>query len=466
MSLDETTLICCRYLLSHGLLSGVSGVGCLDSQGMTEPTTPASKRKFLAVAIAAVLIVSGTAFVWNQYFRYWTIEDIAAAVSGEVSAPDFKHSLANKTVTVKGTVTNITSDPTASGTLHRVELDDFDMLHLVYWDQVPFSVGERVKADVSFEWSCYNEEAHVYSPQLDFPVIFSVLPIATVLFACSTTCDLYWTVASEGDEISLAFDWVGEELPLGESNCSLQAGEHSFTQEYIDASRGWYYGTEIDRIDPISSGSGRSGLINYSDADGDGNLSAGDFITVKGLPRPDSESGVLCYMIRFGWDFPELADGAHLGLYLPLTKRGILVPDYSAGNYVRLSEQRIDNGFRMDVDYSLNNTIWPDTGIRLAYDFNCSDYDFPDPLVLTSLAEGTDFGVNATWISGPLTMGTISWTIKIRDANSDGILNIGDCISLLTDQPDSIASIEYLQIHLTYEPNDTELDYITLIAPA
>jgi hypothetical protein len=171
-------------------------------------------------------------------------------------------------------------------------------------------------------------------------------------------------------------------------------------------------------------------------------------------------------MIRLGWDFPELVDGAYLGLYLPLTKRGILVPDYSVGNYVRLSEQRIDNGFRMDVEYSLNDTIWPDTGIRLAYDFNCSDYDSPYPLVLTSLAEGADFGVNATWISGPLTMGTISWTIEIRDANSDGILTIGDCISLLTDQPDSIASIEYLQIHLTYEPDGTELDYITLIAPA
>lgn len=444
-----------------------SGVASQVGQSAIDSSSANSKRRLLAVSIAVILVASGTVLVWNQYFRYWTIEDVGATVTGDVLTPDFKHSLANRTIIVKGTVTNITSwpwlVPTTLGTLYLVELDDFDLLHLVYWDQVPFNVGERVKVDVSFEWSCYNEEVHVYSPQLDFPVISSVLGIATATFQVSLVCDIYWTASYEDDNLTVSFDWVGDGFPLDESNCSLRAGQHSFSQEYIDVLRPWCYGTEMDMIDPISSERGETGLISYSDADGDSNLSSGDSITVSGLSQPESDSGIKCYMILLGWDYDALVDDEPVGLYLPLTNRGLLLPDSSYGNFVRLNDHRIEAGFRMDVEYSLNNTFWSDTGIRMWWDFNCSDHNLPDPLYVPSLADGVDFSVDSIWRSDAFNMGEISWILEVADANGDGMLNVGDSMSIFTDQEESIPSIEYLQLALMYEPNGSELDRVTLI---
>lgn len=442
-----------------------SGDTSLNGQKTAKTTPHNSKRRLLAVAIAVAIVVAGTALVWNEYLRYWTIEDVAAAVAGNPAAPDFKQSLANKTVTVKGTVTNLTSHQTTLGVLFLVELDGFDMLHLVYWDSVPFDVGDRIKVDVSFEWSCYNEEQHVYSPQVDFPVIAYTLGMATYELAFSSMADVIWSARSENSEIEIEILWIPREVPLSTCNCTLRAGQHSWAIEYIDLMNPDGYGSVIYHADALSTLNSENGLVEYSDNDDDGNFSLGDMITVRGLERPDCSSGVMCYMVELGLDSLTRGIGGRdcLPIYLPLTEQGVYLPTLDSSHYAFLEVSEIGTGFRIDVLYTLGNVPWPSTSALLSYDLNLTDSTSSDWVHIVPFAESLDGGDESSWSSNPLTLGEMIWAVNVSDVNCDGVLGVGDYVLVWTDKPESIEDIDFLQFSLMYLPTSQEICRVPLI---
>jgi hypothetical protein len=442
-----------------------SGEASIERQQTAKPKAFGSKRKLLTVSISAALVVAGTALVWDQYFRYWTIEDVAAAVSGSPTAPDFKRSLANKTVTVKGAVTNITSSPTTLGILHLVELDDFDGLHLVYWDHIPFAVGDRIRADVSFEWSCYNEEQHVYSPQADFPVIGHALGIATYQMAFSAIANVIWSAQSVDGDIEIEFLWMPFEVPLSDCNCTLRAGLQSWVMEYLDVMDPEGYGRVICQTEALSSLNIGNGLVEYFDNDGDGNFSIGDTVTLRDLECPDCSSGVMCYMVELGLDSLTNGIGGRdcLPIYLPLMEQGVYLPTLDSSHYAFLEVSEIGIGFRVDVLYTLGNVPWPSTSAILYCDLNLTDSVPSDWVKVLPFAESLDGGNESSWSSNPIMIGEMIWTVNVTDVDCDGILSVGDHVVIWTGQPQLMKDIDFLQFILMSLPTSQEIDKVSLI---
>lgn len=421
------------------------------------------RRKLFVLVIAAVLIASGTFVVWNQFLRNWTMDDIAAAVTDNVTAPGFDHSLAGKTVTVKGTVTEIVSNVTTLGTIFFVELDDFVEIRLVYWDQVQFELGDRVKARVSFEWSCYNEESHVYSPQLTFPALGIALGMGTIFYNYSLIRDVFWTPSWKDGDATLTFDWVPERVPLDICNSTLSAGENSWALDYVEA-LGPTYGIEIDQMSALSLEASASGHICFNDSDGDGNFSTGDSITLKNLTRPDCESGVKCYRLDLylGPITSEWSGDGNIKVFIPLLKQGIFLEDPFCNHYAYASVAEESSGFRMSFEFSTENMLWSDLCFTFYFDFNCSDAQNPQYVTVYPNASGLDTGTEASSVV-PVTMGDSSWTINVTDAEGDGILGAGDRMTLWTDQTDGVAAVEYLCLFIVFEPDGTSVNMLVVV---
>lgn len=431
----------------------------MESQGSVEHKVTSKRKKVFAVALVVILVASGAAFVWYEYLRYWTIEDVAEAVTGSVAAPSFKESLVNRTVDVKGTVTDMISYNTTLGRLILVELDDFEDLHVVYWDEVDFGIGDKVVSEVSFERSQFNAETHVYSPQLDFPALCTTMGMESVIYAHSHIRDFCWVPSLEDDTVTVRFEWVGDEVPLGECNCSVRAGVFSWAVEYV-AILGGDYGVEIEWADSLLSTIDSGGPIDYDDADGDGNLSTGDSLSLSGLDVPDCESGFLCYMLHIGLGptSDEFGTGLYyLPMYLPVMKEGVLRNLDNARQYVCLDVTDMPDGFRLEVAYTAYPHLWSDTSAILYGDSNCSDTDYADTIRIDPFAEDLGTGSETTWYSGPLSMGDMTWTVNVTDVEGDGVIGVGDYVVLGSSESDVAGALEYLQFYLMYEPTDASL---------
>ena len=434
-----------------------------SGQGVADPKVGSRRKKLIAITIASVLAGSGAILIWNEYYRHWTVEDLAEAVTENPAAPGFKDSLANKTVTVEGIVTKISHMNTTLGGLNLVELDGFVYINLVYWNDVDFVVGDEIEADISFERSCYNGESHVYSPQLDFPALFSTLGMETVTFAVSHVQDMFWTVATDDNVTTIAFEWVGEEMPLSDCNCSLRQGEYSWTMEYIDLMGTTDYGTDITGSASLSTLVSSDGPMAYDDVDGDGNLSVGDTIRLRGLETPEVDSGFKCYLLLLGSpQFLEKSNVGFLSMYLPMTNRGMLRNMDATRSMAFMGLSDAPDGFLAEVDFAAYPIQWSDTYA----DLTCSvgtDMGETEFTTIDPFAEGLGQEGVTTWTSGPFDCCGFLWVVNVTDADGDGAVSAGDSIAVVTADADAEASLEYLSLSLTYSPSGTRIDSVEMI---
>ncbi len=435
-----------------------------EAQDTAERKTHSKRVKVVAVAVVVVLAVSGVAFVWYEYFRNWTIEDIAESVTGPETYPSFEPSLANTTVTVEGRVTGIESFSTSLGTVRLVELDDCLAPRLVYWGEIDFQVGDKIESDVSFEWSAFNENTMVLSPQLDFPALFPVIGMEITAFSVNLVSDIYWTSSIEDGVVTVELEWVRDEQPLSELNCSLRAGRSFWAGELVDLSRISTYGEEIEAFGALSSAVGSTGYIRYFDSDVDGNFSTGDSVSFSGLAVPETDSGVQCYVFVLGVDALTEVNGGYVGMYFPVMRPGVLhIEDSYGSHYADFEVQDEGDGFTLTVCFSTDMVNWSDLSFLMVSDSNSSDLEEPVFTWLDSFIEESATGSETVWSSGRVTLGDLVWEMNVTDMDGDGIVSIGDRVSLVSDEDDLDSALEYLRLELMYEPTDSSVQNFDLI---
>lgn len=417
-------------------------------------------KKLVAIVVVTVVATASLAAAWFVFFRANSIEDIAGYVVYDptVAAPGFKHSLAGDALTVKGKVTNITTYSTTLGNMSFVELDDYYMLHLVVWGEVPYDVGDRIKTQVGFEWSVCNDENHVYSPQLDFPVFAHLPAIATVVKSVAAVAGTVLTIASESNEslVLQVFD-RNPVLPLDQLNCSLRVGRHSFAQEYIDVlgigSDGHEYGNEIDSIVDLAAEQGPNGTLSFNDVDGDGNLSQNDTFELRDLDRPDMPSGAFTYALVLEIDSNEyqenLSADAYPMAYLVMTDRGVLSHPTQQTPYMRIEgEVMSDTEVKATFVRTERNPSWDD--VELAVHYSNQSYWTGS---WNPTAGGLNNGTQSLLEMQAITVGDLTLTCRITDISGNGVVNEGDYFVVTAAGGTPFTPGTHYEVLVLFEPN-------------
>ena len=427
----------------------------------TAPQTLTAKR-ILVLVVVAVVVVASSVVVWDRYFRYWTIEDVAKAMSDDPADPYFRHSLANRTVTVEGTVTDIENFDTSLGELNLVELDGETAPRISFWGPVDFAIGDRILTDVSFEWSSWNNDSRVYSPQLDFPVLYPSMGIESITFAYSMTSGVYWSFSTHDNITTIEIDWVSDPIPLDGCNLSLRAGISSWTDEYIDVLHPSDYGWEVYKVDNLSQQDDGHCTAAYDDEDADGCFSTGDMITLRDLEVPECDSGVRSYMVCLESSMLGEDPERPLPMYLLMLKNGILRNMAYADHFAALDVTEVSAGFLSTVEFSLDDTPWSDTEVQVEYSLNGS-YDFGSPLVIDNSSGHPGDGTEVTYPVGSVETGDATWLVNITDADGDGLVTRGDSVSFWTDRPDLIPALDEMLFTLSYAPMSSTIDQVVLV---
>lgn len=437
----------------------------MEDQGAVERRGLSKQGKIIAVIVVCALVGSGFAFVWSEYFRHWTMEDIADQVTGTETYPSFKPSLANRTVTVEGTVTDIQSCGTSLGAVHLVELDDCIAPRLVYWGEIDFQVGDEVESEVSFEWSAFNNNTMLLSPQLDFPVLFHILGATQVTLSLRDALDICWTYSMESDVVTVEFEWVRDELPLSELNCSLRVGRAFWAAELVETFKPDSYGEEILTLGDLSSAVGSTGTVRYIDADVDGNLSKGDSVILSGLDVPETNCSIQCYMFLIGVGPTLNVMDGYLSMYIPLMKAGVLYVNSSPSltPYADFEVQDEGDGFTLTACFSSGDVEWSEVSYLLSSDSDLSDWESQLFVGIDTFVDGPANGSETTWNSGPVTLGDLVWEMSVTDVDGDGVISLGDRISLVSDSDDVESVLEFLNLVLIYEPTAGTVQQFALI---
>jgi hypothetical protein len=351
-----------------------------DEEGKVAGERKSSKnRKIAAIIIVIILIQVSFIAVWYVYFRPWTIRDVANAcnvnfesmdsdlpylMDTEEESPSFSHALAGNSEIVKGRITNIITHVTTLGPLTNYELDNFEYIHLIEWALPRYDVGDEIEKKVHFEWSHWNEDVNVYSPQLDFPALITSTGIGLIMNKISLSRGLFLEVnqtESEGQVNISVFLPKGEGFPLELFNCSLRRGVSSWMDDYRDASVGYRRNHVIDSMPSLLDGSGENNQVVFADANYNGILDDGDYFTFN-LTEPEEDSGILTYILSINGGINTMGVDVLSGLcYIIMTNIGVLEYFSSSDErsaiytYYRLeitSENRTDEGIDTIINVS------------------------------------------------------------------------------------------------------------------
>lgn len=412
--------------------------GAEPASGAQTPRKPAEpmglRRKTIVIAVAAMVLVASGIYLWAEYLGPRSMEDIAALVINDPTpaSPGFKHGLAGDKITVKGKVTNITTVATTVGNMSKVELDHFDLIHLVFWDEIPYKVGDTIRANVRFEWSVCNDESHVYSPQLDFPTLATLPSVGVVLSAVAAVAGTVVTMAPEGDKTVLVrvFDQYPA-LSLAGTGCSVRVGRASFAAEYVDVlgigSENHSYGHELDSIDDLATGASRKGNISFLDSDHDGFLSRNDTFVLMNLTRPAQESGAYTYVLILHLSEPPNGRtvNAFALSYIVMTSRGPLAISESSSPYVRLGTEVLSQTeARFTFVSVLGQMSWDQLRIMLSDGINYAYWN--------AAAGDLDNGPMSREDLPSVSLGLLLATCTIYDVAGNGILDEGDYFTIST----------------------------------
>jgi hypothetical protein len=333
--------------------------------------------KMVALIVAVILVSAGGLYLWAEYLRHWSTEDVEEQVISDPTeaTPGFRHNLAGRTVTVEGKVAEVQTFTTTLGELTYVYTEGSDYIALVVWGENTYEVGKKIEMKVHFEWAKCNDETHVYSPQIAFPWQ-QMLGMGVVMDSLSATSgSVLIPEQIDADTIRLEVFDQYPALSLSDANCTLRVGASSYVAEYVSLLGIWNYGHQMDFISNLSTGTSESDLIEFVDMDHDGWITAGDYLDVSGIERPDEDSGFLTYLVTIGRT--NVTDSEYLtdilaGLsYLVVTKRGLMDIVYSSTStnpttpYARGSAS-VD-GYQVTVtcDRLMEQVSWDDLEIQL-----------------------------------------------------------------------------------------------------
>jgi hypothetical protein len=306
------------------------------------------EKKIIVILIVTNIVLVGFVVVWYFYLRPWSILDVASSANLEINKddeffawdmevenPGFSHELAGKSKIVKGIITDISSYETTLGPITYYELDNYSPIRLLEWDYPRFEIGNEVEKKVYFEWSQWNNDKNVYSPQLDFPTLGYTPEVEEIMnrVSCAEGLILELNSTSSFNTVKLTvFTPRGEGFPLELFSCSLKPGDRSWHNDYIDAGRGSHFVlgrdyedlTILDSIDSISNDSGENNITTFSDANNNGLLDNGDYFTFN-LSIPDKDSAVLTYVFSINGGARSQQRSVLYGLaYIVMTNKGVL----------------------------------------------------------------------------------------------------------------------------------------------
>ena len=417
-------------------------------------------KKVVAVIVVAIILGSAGLFVWFEYLRHWSIKDVIEEVINDpfVGTPGFSHNLAGRTVVVDGEVTNITTHQTTRGPLSLIELDDIDEMHLVAWGEVSYEVGKRISMGVKFEWSVCNNETHVYSPQLDFPV-FAYLPsIEVVLRAVAATAGVVLTIstADNGSIVAKVFDQFPV-LPLAGLNCSLRVGHSSFAAEYVDVmgigTPNHAYGHELDSIIDLATGAGRNGTLYFSDSDHDGNLSRNDTFVLRNLSRPAQDSGAFTYALVIEPNPFEHYNGDVFPVsYMVMTSKGLLRIEDRLSSYVRLGNEVVSSSeVRFTFASVLDPISWDHATFMLTDGMNM-DCSYWRPA-----AGDLDNGPMSREYLPSVTLNSLQANCEVVDVAGNGLVNEGDYFVISTWGGTCFSPDLNYTVAVMYEPTMSQM---------
>ena len=214
---------------SPGETGSIADAGGIEQSGTIEPTRALS-RKVIAIIVVIIVISASTCAIWYFYFRHWSASELAdRLVRSEIGGySGYDDDLAGKSVVVEGKVTSIERYDTALGTATVVELDEVDESSLVFWSNVSYELGETISRRVHFEWAFWNDEKHVYSPEvwLQFGYALGAAAIADAVSYVGSNGG-FTRVSNVDSDVRIEIGWLGEPAELGTTNCTLVSGTRS-----------------------------------------------------------------------------------------------------------------------------------------------------------------------------------------------------------------------------------------------
>jgi len=411
-------------------------------------------RKVIAVVVVVILISASTFAVWYFYFRHWSARELAdnMLIDEQVGGyTGFKSGLAGRSVIVEGKVTRIDMYETTLGTATVVELDRVAEASLVYWYGVSLDLGDKVERKVSFEWAYWNEDKHVYSPQVWLPLGYACA-YAVVMNAVShvNSNGGMISISNEGSDLRVEIQWLGEPAHLNTANCTLVYGTKSGILDYFFIWDGDARLHELDTIQDLTNGIGDNHTIEFSDENNDGYLDNGDEFVLKNLTRPDTECGIKTYMFHIEWPLgPDMdTDYSPIGLwcYIPVLKEGAAWPGLSQ-NLSQSFQTPVVRGFlesegknaqTLTID-SVSGTIpWSNFTIQLSDGTNFAQWE---PMVINPLGESL----------GPRQLGSINIDANVTHMSDTGILSPGDRISVSAVAPGNFSPSTVYTLDLIYK---------------
>ena len=405
-------------------------------------TMTSRRKKIIAILIVVVLVGTIGSFVYYEVNRHWTILDLVKAVGDSPGAPGFRHDLAGKTIIVAGKVTDIRTNHSTLGDVSYVELDHREEIRLVQWGSIPYSIGERIDASVSFEWSTFNAETHVYSPQLDYPWLAHLPAMELTTEGVCRVNGIEFSSSQNADgSIKLSIDWMVDPVPTHQCNASLRAGEHSWASEYVDAIGFYKYrDSEIDRISNLTNFRSNKGNMVFHDDDSDGLLDRGDYFVVDNLTRPEVASGVKTYILFVGWGNDSLGPGG-FPAYLVITRDGLLRL-IDADPHAWMTGERTAEGEDLTFELMRPSVSWDDLTLILSGGAT-------DGYARISLSSANlSVGARSTDDMPMGTLGDVNFFCNVTDIEGNGITNPGDFISLDMN----LLGLENYNFVLIYDP--------------
>jgi hypothetical protein len=298
----------------------------LDEVDLPTPEMAATRKKVMVVVISLVIIFASIG-VWYLVFRHWSIHEFETRIVGTEWSPGFDPSLAGTSVFVQGKVTEVETHNTTLGPFTLIELDDFTYIRVVEWKEPSVKVGDILVKEIHFEWSRFNDDIRVFSPQLDFPVFPPAYAIPVVME--SVSCGMGMCLVPRNDNVSSAtiIDIIlprDDAFPLEMFNASLRKGVRSWTAEYIDVMDGYESNQELEFLESLEDGDGSNGNMSFIDSNQNGLFDEEDYFEVY-LDRPEEANAVLTYLLLINGKSRYIGFNIMEGMcQIVMTDRGLL----------------------------------------------------------------------------------------------------------------------------------------------
>ena len=440
-------------------------MGEMDRDGVTEtperPTKGSGKisRKLLAGMIVAILLGASGVFVWYEYFRHWNVKDLEDAVNviSEMGPiiEGFDTDLAGRTVTVDAKIRMVQTLQTNMGQLSIMYLEGGMYASLMQWGSIDLEAGDRIEADVSFEWATINGAEGVYSPQ----AWIGKGRIATFQIIMQETSwvndEWVTTPQDQGEDVLVTIERGSEPVPLSMANCTIRAGTRIDSMDYLDL-MGFYRNTpNLDTITNLSDPPALNCTLEFSDVDDDGYLDDGDTFTLHNLIHPETECSVQTYLLMADRDLYPEEEGQDwerprvFCTYIIMTDEGVILVNDPQIVHTTSVQSNCEGGVAITVDYISDPVGWDDVTILIS--------DGADSVDLQVDQTALSTGSTSNYSCGVTKIGEYSMECVVIDAAGDGILGICDRIEILVRDDTRPEDIEYLWVVCIYEPADTAM---------